>query len=149
MIFKVQKIEEDIDFGCEERMDDEPVMAVVTLQDEAGAEKRVKMPDQLLYDREINEGDQVIFDENGKLQKRIRGDWTERCKKANVNTEEFVSKMEALKAGKKVNWICPFCGGNVTLLEQESSHTVIGCDSCDMRIQLRITDYGNKQKKKL
>lgn len=136
MIFKVQKIEEDIDFGCEERMDDEPVMTVVTLQDEAGAEKRVKMPDQLLYDREINEGDQVIFDENGKLQKRIRGDWTERCKKANVNTEEFVSKMEALKAGKKVNWICPFCGGNVTLLEQESSHTVIGCDSCDMRIQL-------------
>lgn len=136
MIFKVQKIEEDIEFGCEERMDDEPVMAVVTLQDEAGAEKRVKMPDQLLYDREINEGDQVIFDENGKLQKRIQGDWTERCKKANVNTEEFVSKKEALKAGKKVNWICPFCGGNVTLLEQESSHTVIGCDSCDMRIQL-------------
>lgn len=136
MIFKVQKIEEDIDFGCEERMDDEPVMAVVTLLDEAGEEKRVKMPDQLLYDREINEGDQVIFDENGKLQKRIRGDWTERCKKANVNTEEFVSKMEALKAGKKVNWICPFCGGNVTLLEQKSSHTVIGCDSCDMRIQL-------------
>src|SRR5699024_3536406 len=119
MIFKVQKIEEDIDFGCEERMYDEPVMAVVTLQDEAGAEKRVKMPDQLLYDREINEGDQVIFDENGKLQKRIRGDWTERCKKANVNTEEFVSKMEALKAGKKVNWICPFCGGNVTLLRSE------------------------------
>lgn len=136
MIFKVQKIEEDIEFGCEERMDDEPVMAVVTLLDEAGEEKRVKMPDQLLYDREINEGDQVIFDENGKLQKRIRGDWTERCKKANVNTEEFVSKMEVLKAGKKVNWICPFCGGNVTLLEQESSHTVIGCDSCDMRIQL-------------
>ena len=136
MIFKVQKIEEDIDFGCEERMDDEPVMAVVTLQDEAGAEKRVKIPDQLLYDREINEGDQVIFDENGKLQKRIRGDWTERCKKANVNTEEFVSKMEALKAGKKVNWICPFCGGNVTLLFQDSSHTVIGCDSCDMRILL-------------
>ena len=136
MIFKVQKIEEDIDFGCEERMDDEPVMAVVTLQDEAGAEKRVKMPDQLLYEREINEGDQVIFDENGKLQKRIRGDWTERCKKANVNTEEFVSKMEALKAGKKVNWICPFCGGNVTLLEQESSHTVIGCNSCDIRIRL-------------
>lgn len=136
MIFKVQKIEEDIEFGCEERMDDEPVMAVVTLLDEAGEEKRVKMPDQLLYDREINEGDQVIFDENGKLQKRIQGDWTERCKKANVNTEEFVSKMEALKAGKKVNWICPFCGGNVTLLEQESSHTVIGCDSCDMRIQL-------------
>ena len=136
MIFKVQKIEEDIEFGCEERMDDEPVMAVVTLLDEAGEEKRVKMPDQLLYAREINEGDQVIFDENGKLQKRIRGDWTERCKKANVNTEEFVSKMEALKAGKKVNWICPFCGGNVTLLEQKSSHTVIGCDSCDMRIQL-------------
>ena len=136
MIFKVQKIEEDIEFGCEERMDDEPVMAVVTLLDEAGEEKRVKMPDQLLYDREINEGDQVIFDENGKLQKRIRGDWTERCKKANVNTEEFVSKMEALKAGKKVNWICPFCGGNVTLLEQKSSQTVIGCDYSAMRIQL-------------
>lgn len=69
MIFKILKIEEDVDYGCEERREDEPVMAVVTLQNEDGLEKTVKMPDQLLYDREIQEGDQVFFDEAGSLQK--------------------------------------------------------------------------------
>lgn len=33
MKYTVISIDEDLDFGCEERSDDDPVMAVVTLQD--------------------------------------------------------------------------------------------------------------------
>ena len=38
MKYTVKRIDEDIDFGCEERSADAPVMAVVTLIDEAGQE---------------------------------------------------------------------------------------------------------------
>ena len=34
MIYTVLKIEEDLDYGCEDRRDDQPVMAVVTLRSE-------------------------------------------------------------------------------------------------------------------
>ena len=34
MKYQVMRIEEDLDFGCEERGADEPVMAVVVLKDE-------------------------------------------------------------------------------------------------------------------
>lgn len=36
MIERVVRIDEDVDFGCEERMDNSPVMAIVTLQDADG-----------------------------------------------------------------------------------------------------------------
>ena len=38
MIYKVKRIDEDLDFGCEERAKDAPVMAVVTLVDSSGEE---------------------------------------------------------------------------------------------------------------
>ncbi|MDR3907895.1 MAG: hypothetical protein ACLVJU_01045 [Blautia sp.] len=44
--------------------------------------------------------------------------------------------MQVVKAGKQIDWICPFCGGKVERLEQEGGKTVIGCTSCDMRIQI-------------
>lgn len=63
MRYKVLKIEEDVDFGCEERGEDSPVMAVVLLQDEKGNEQKVRQEDQMLYERDINEGDLVFFNE--------------------------------------------------------------------------------------
>ena len=60
MKYQVVRIDEDIDFGCEERSADEPVMAVVVLQDENGNESRIRQEDQMLYDRNIEEGDTVI-----------------------------------------------------------------------------------------
>lgn len=69
MIYTVLKIEEDLDYGCEDRRDDQPVMAVVTLRSEAGEESARKIPDRLLYEREIIQGDEVIFDENDQIQK--------------------------------------------------------------------------------
>lgn len=42
MIYTVKRIDEDLDFGCEERAKDAPVMAVVTLVDSSGEELMVK-----------------------------------------------------------------------------------------------------------
>lgn len=69
MKYTVLKIEEDIDFGCEERSEDEPIMAIVTLLDENGEESKIRQEDQRLYDLDINEGDHVVMNEKKKLQK--------------------------------------------------------------------------------
>ena len=55
MIYTVKRIDEDLDFGCEERLDDAPVMALVTLVDSSGKEVTVKAEDAKLYERNINE----------------------------------------------------------------------------------------------
>ena len=67
-MYTVKRIEEDLDFGCEEREEGAPVMAVVTLVDSFGEELRVKAEDAMLYERDINEGDKVYFDKD-KLEK--------------------------------------------------------------------------------
>ena len=67
-MYTVKRIEEDLDFGCEEREEGAPVMAVVTLVDSFGEEIRVKEEDAMLYERDINEGDKVYFDKD-KLEK--------------------------------------------------------------------------------
>ena len=38
MMYTVKRIDEDLNFGCEERPDDAPVMAIVTLVDSSGKE---------------------------------------------------------------------------------------------------------------
>ena len=67
-MYTVKRIEEDLDFGCEEREEGAPVMAVVTLVDSFGEEMRVKAEDAMLYERDINEGDKVYYDKD-KLEK--------------------------------------------------------------------------------
>ncbi|MDY4834698.1 MAG: hypothetical protein SO181_06065 [Frisingicoccus sp.] len=69
MIYIVKRIDEDLDFGCEERAEGIPVMAVVTLINSAGEELIVKSEDAMLYERNINEGDKVYFDEDNHLEK--------------------------------------------------------------------------------
>ena len=72
MVYKVKEIQEDLDFGCEERSEDSPVMALVLLTGEDGREKLTRQEDQLLYARNIEVGDNVVFDENGQLKKIIK-----------------------------------------------------------------------------
>ena len=67
-MYTVKRIEEDLDFGCEEREEGAPVMAVVTLVDSFGEEMRVKAEDAMFYERDINEGDKVYFGKD-KLEK--------------------------------------------------------------------------------
>ena len=64
IIYTVQDIDEDIDFGCEERADDEPVMAIAVLLDPNGQTIRVRTEDALLYARDINAGDKVHMMQN-------------------------------------------------------------------------------------
>ena len=71
MIYIVKRIDEDLDFGCEERAEGVPVMAVVTLMNSSGEELRVKSEDAMLYERNINEGDKVYFDEENKLKRGL------------------------------------------------------------------------------
>ena len=69
MMYTVKRIDEDLDFGCEERPEDVPVMALVSLVDSSGKEVTVKAEDAELYERNINEGDKVCLDVNNKLEK--------------------------------------------------------------------------------
>lgn len=69
MRYRVVRIDEDIDFGCEERKEGIPVMAVVLLEDENGNQQHLRQIDQYLYDNDINEGDQVQFTADGELIK--------------------------------------------------------------------------------
>ena len=85
MMYTVKRIDEDLNYGCEERPDDAPVMAIVTLVDSSGKEVTVKAEDAMLYERNINEGDKVCLDVNNKLEKSynqsgLRGDgYAEKC----------------------------------------------------------------------
>ena len=65
----VKQIDEDLDFGCEERIEGSPVMAVVTLTDNEGREFKLRQPDKMLYELNINDGDRVVIAENGELRK--------------------------------------------------------------------------------
>ena len=49
MQYKVLKIEEDMDFGCEERQPGEALMSVVLMEDENGNETSLRHDDGLLY----------------------------------------------------------------------------------------------------
>ena len=60
MIYTVTKIQEDTDYGCEERPKEEPVKAVVTIKDSNGREKEFRVPDQYLNENDIKEGDYVL-----------------------------------------------------------------------------------------
>ena len=42
MIYTVKRIDEDLDFGCEERPKGMPVMAIVTLMNSSGEEIKIK-----------------------------------------------------------------------------------------------------------
>ena len=55
MSWKVKRIQED-DFGCEERPDDTKVKVLVTLADENGQERLIRVEDDWLYANGIDEG---------------------------------------------------------------------------------------------
>ncbi len=136
MLYTVKRIDEDLDFGCEERTEGTPTMVIVCLADPSGKELQIKAEDAMLYERNINEGNRVYFDEKGNLDKALDEDWTKNCTTTTVDTMAFVNMMQAVKSWKKVDWKCPFCGGNVVLMKNENGNTIIGCEECDMRINL-------------
>ena len=55
MSWMVKRIQED-DFGCEERPDDTKTQVLVTLADENGQERLIRVDDEWLYKNGIDEG---------------------------------------------------------------------------------------------
>ena len=137
MMYIVKDIEEDLDFGCEERLEAAPKRAVAVLADETGKELRKKVPDQHLYDEGIEPGSRVYFDENNVIRKALsREHWTEEYSGMDIDVSGFIHDMEGIINGSKQKWVCPFCGGNVYLVSSEDGEHRIGCDGCDMTIDL-------------
>lgn len=57
----VKRIQED-DYGCEERPDNRKVTVLVTLTDEKGQERLLRVEDDWLYANGIDEGDRWPVD---------------------------------------------------------------------------------------
>lgn len=76
-------------------------MAIVTLMGLSGQEIRVKAEDAMLYERNINEGAKVYFNEENKLKKALDEDWTKDCTTKTVDTMAFVNMMQAVKSGQR------------------------------------------------
>ena len=70
--FIAVKIEEDVDYGCEERPEGAPVMAVITIRDMAGEEQIIRYPDTKLYEMGVNEGDRIFWDPKTWEIKKVR-----------------------------------------------------------------------------
>ena len=60
--YKIVRIDE-ADYGCEGRPDGEEAMDSVWLEDENGERQIVRASDRMLYDRHLDEGSLVTFDE--------------------------------------------------------------------------------------
>lgn len=71
----------EADYGCEERMPGEPLMALVTLQSDDGRECRFEVAEEWLSNQEIDEGDE----------------WPEDIDKPDEDSEKAI-KMSALMA---------------------------------------------------
>ena len=56
-MWMIQRIDE-VDYGCEERLPGEPLMALVTLENEIGEIISFEMPDNWLLMQGLNEGDE-------------------------------------------------------------------------------------------
>ncbi len=110
MIYIVKDIEEDLDFGCEERLDAAPKMAVAVLADETGRELRKKVPDQHLYDEGIEPGSRVYFDENNVVRKALsREHWTEEYSGIDIDVSGFIHDKTDRRENRKnpeerLNW---------------------------------------------
>ena len=140
MIYRLVDILEDIDFGCEEREGELPLMAVAVLEDPDNNKIRFKMADALFTQRGLQAGDSVYIDEDDTLRKAITSpDWTREFSSKDIDVAGFVRDMEDLVNGRKKKWICPFCGGHIVVLGKDGDENHIGCDSCDMRIDLSAT----------
>ena len=140
MIYRLVDILEDIDFGCEEREGDLPLMAVAVLEDPDNNKICFKMADALFTQRGLQAGDSVYIDEDDTLRKAITSpDWTKEFSSKDIDVAGFVRDMEDLVNGRKKKWICPFCGGHIVVLGKDGEENHIGCDSCDMRIDLSAT----------
>lgn len=68
-LYTIKSILEDVDFGCEDRVDGDIPKAIAVLVSDDREEISLRMDDALFYERGLKEGSRVFIDENGTLQK--------------------------------------------------------------------------------
>ena len=89
MIYKILEIREDIDFGCEERGEDSPLLSEAVMEGKDGSKRYFKMPEALFQERCILEGDFVYIDEHETLRKAITSpDWTKQYNGKEIDVSE-------------------------------------------------------------
>lgn len=92
-MWTIQRIEE-ADYGCEERLPGEPLMALVTLESDMGETLQFEMPDQWLLMQELEEGDEwseEIEDETSdSLKAKEQAAWMENYYNALQELEEEI-----------------------------------------------------------
>ena len=71
-MWTIQRIDE-ADYGCEERLPGEPLMAVVTLENDMGEILQFEMPDNWLLTQGLNEGDEWPEDVEGEEMADLPG----------------------------------------------------------------------------
>ena len=102
MIYRLVDILEDIDFGCEERKGDRPLMAVAVLEDPDKNQIRFKMADNLFTQRGLQAGDSVYIDEDDTLRKAITSpDWTKEFGSKDIDVAGFVRDGRSCKRPEK------------------------------------------------
>ena len=137
MIYKVLEIREDLDYGCEERNEDKPLLSEAVLEDTDGEKRYLKMSEALFQERGIIEGDRVYIDEYESLQKAITSpDWTKDFSSKDVDVSRYIQNINDLISGRKQKWVCPFCGGTILYHGKKENCDHIACDSCDMSIDV-------------
>ncbi len=79
-MWTIQRIDE-ADYGCEERLPGEPLMAFVTLESDTGEILQFEMPDNWLLMQGLNEGDEwpedIEEEESESLKAREQTEWME------------------------------------------------------------------------
>ena len=138
MLYKVLDILEDLDYGCEERGEDAPLLSETVLEDTDGKTQYFKMAEPLLQERGITRGDTVYIDEFETLQKAITSpNWTKVFSSKDVDVSGYIQNIYDLISGRKQKWVCPFCGGNILYLGKIEGCDHIACDNCDMKIDVK------------
>lgn len=79
-MWTIRRIDE-ADYGCEERLPGEPLMAFVTLESDIGEMLQFEMPDNWLLMQGLNEGDEwpedVEEEDSESLKAKEQAEWME------------------------------------------------------------------------
>lgn len=77
-MWKITNIDE-ADFGCEERMPGEPLLVLVTIENEDGEQLHFEMPENWLLMQELDVGDEwpedIDSEDQLKIKAESQNDW--------------------------------------------------------------------------
>lgn len=121
------KTKEMLDDMHKRKIDMADEVFVINKHGYIGESTRSEIVYALTHGKKVNYLEPVVVEKKEEEKKKTR------------DMTSFVKRMRDMRDGKEVDWSCPFCGAKVILYNKDDTHTEIGCESCDMRINLDIT----------